>query len=967
MARKRTKWELVHQFVHEVVDFSSQYGSESGTGFTAANIVGPCQVYPNYCDSNATAAFRTYGKWWRNSPSSLKPINLTPDDNDNYTSEDYVDLYFDVPVIPVCLQIYETYNPGAIVRISACYRRQPENSPVNMRKLQWITLWKLNYSNQDKNQLVQLQHTDDDDHYRTRQQQQPLQLTYHSNNVCTTLACRDVVNCRTRSISNMYPDRCLPALPYDDENAFTVQYSEYLPQSRIFQPKLSNIRPYPTDLLRIEFDSTRCRYYTQIDAVRLSGWAELTDTTISRCAEQSNNRSQNTLSFFSDLLRPCTPRLRASSYDLTDESMDMSLSDVTLPGLSPDRLDDKNIDEDKSSSSALLPICIRRKSSGLIQIPPVGMNLLLLQSRNLVALPPGTICQSSLFGLTYLNEDALWRHGPLTRLPYEILLHIFSYLGLRSLLRCACVSRQFRCLVKDTLANMTSIDLQSFWPILNDSTLISLGKRLGQVNLTARAVVEYYTTGQSLVAPITLLRRQCREEEQEEVNNDEIENQYVVNQQHNLSTRFNYRTKTHVHTPFAARVRSYSSNAAARLRNHTRLLDSIPSNIQNILVYNNKDFLENENDTVNQNLNVKISDSSVEALQVQTDELNQGDYFELPNSHLRRLDMSWCGNYSMISPTAFGHFLTDACRYLTTLRLSSCKFLNDDCLLHIVNTCPYIKELDLSSCLGITSYGFLTLGRLIHLQWISLYRTHITDNGLAILAELCQYLKHVNLGSCIYVNDMDHILHDLTRNNPNLRSLNLWRSNSLTATGLSSISEHCLQLEELDIGWCRNIVLTQESNCIVQLTSRVRHLKKLFLTGTNLLNSEELLLMSQYLNETLEQLDIHGSTNITISAIVSMLNQCDKLKLLDVSFCSEIHSIHLIKLRYLYPYCTIIDSIPDMNAEILGNQFPEMIIDEVVDDDDDDDGDNIVENQEPLVVALPAPNPLQQDIVAYHY
>ncbi|VDO47223.1 unnamed protein product [Schistosoma margrebowiei] len=437
MAQKRRKWELVHQFVHEVVDFSSQYGSESGTGFTAANIVGPCQVYPNYCDSNATAAFRTYGKWWRNSPSSLKPINLTPDDNDNYTSEDYVDLYFDVPVIPVCLQIYETYNPGAIVRISACYRRQPENSPVNMRKLQWATLWKLNYSNQDKNQLVQIQHTDDDDHYRTGQQQQPLQLTYHSNNVCTTLACPDVVNCRTRSISNMYPDRCLPALPYDDENAFTVQYSEYLPQSRIFQPTLSNIRPYPTDLLRIEFDSTRCRYYTQIDAVRLSGWAELTDTTISRwsgqleapsssslligvnsdSAEQSNNRSQNTLSFFSDLLRPCTPRLRASSYDLTHESTDASLSDATLPGLSPDRLDDKNIDEDKSSSSALLPICIRRKSSGLIQIPPVGMNLLLLQSRNLVALPPGTICQSSLFGLTYLNEDALWRHGPLTRLP----------------------------------------------------------------------------------------------------------------------------------------------------------------------------------------------------------------------------------------------------------------------------------------------------------------------------------------------------------------------------------------------------------------------------------------------------------------------------------------------------------------------------------------------------------------------
>ncbi|CAH8682697.1 unnamed protein product [Schistosoma rodhaini] len=951
MAQKRTKWELVHQFVHEVVDFSSQYGSESGTGFTAANIVGPCQVYPNYCDSNATGAFRTYGKWWRISPSSLKPINLTPDDNDNYTSEDYVDLYFDIPVIPLCLQIYETYNPGAIVRISACYRHQPENSPVNLRKLQWITLWKLNYSNHDKNQLFQLQHIDDNDddhdHYRIRRQQQrQLQLTYHSNNVCTTLACPDIVNCRTRSISNMYSDRYLPALPYDDENAFTVQYSEYLPQSRIFQPQLSNIRPYPTDLIRIEFDSTRCRYYTQIDAVRLSGWAELADTIISRwpgqleassssslsigvntdSVEQSNNRSQNTLSFFSDLLRPCTPRLRASSYNLTDEPMDLSFSDASLLESSPKQLADENIDEDKSStsSSALLPICIRRKSSGLIQIPPVGMNLLLLQSRNLVALPPGTICQSSLFGLTYLNEDALWRHGPLTRLPYEVLLHIFSFLGLRSLLRCACVSRQFRCLVKDTLANMTSIDLQSFWPILNDSTLISLGKRLGQVNLTERAVAEYYTTGQSLVAPITLLRRQCREEER---NNDEIENQYVANQQHSLNTRYTYRA----HTPFAARVRSYSSNATARLLNHTRLLDSIPSD-----------------------------GPAAEALQIQTDELNKSDYFELPNSHLRRLDMSWCGNYSMISPTAFGHFLTDACRYLTTLRLSSCKFLNDDCLLHIVNTCPYIKELDLSSCLGITSYGFLTLGRLIHLQWISLYRTHITDNGLAILAELCQYLKHVNLGSCIDINDIDHILHNLTRNNPNLRSLNLWRCNSLTAIGISSISEHCLQLEELDIGWCRNVVSTQESNCIVHLTSRVQHLKKLFLTGTNLLNSEELLLISQYVGATLEQLDIHGSTNITISAITSILNQCSKLKLLDVSFCPEIHSGNLIKLRYLYPFCTIIDSIPDMNAEILGNQLPEMIIDEV----DDMDEENIIRNHEPL--ALPAPNPLQA-IDAHNY
>ncbi|CAH8599876.1 unnamed protein product [Schistosoma turkestanicum] len=1031
MAQQRTKWELVHQFVHEVVDFSSQYGSESGTGFTAANIVGPCQVYPNYCDSNATCSFRTYGKWWRNSPSYLKPINLTHDDN-TYSSEDYVDLYFDIPVIPIRLQIYETYNPGAIVRISAGYRHQPANNPVNTRKIQWTTLWKLNSSNHDnKHSIVPFQHTNQNNsHYHTRQhqphnqhqqRQQPLQLTYQSNNnTCTTLACLNpYINVVGAPQQQGIPDvqqvkQCLPsAISYHDENEFTTtaQYLEYLPQSRIFQPTLSNIQPCPTDLIRIEFDNTRCQYYTQIDAVRLSGWAELTDTMISRSFGQleaptslslwsssSSSSSpssmhivnsmnimeqQTNASFFSDLLKPCTPRLRASSYDLTNEPMDISSSMDSLSN----PLIDANLDEDdhcssqqpaspptpqppptssSSSSSlalALLPLCLRRKSSGLIQIPPVGMNLLLLQSRNLIALPPGTICQSSLVGWNYLNENALWRHGPLTRLPYEVLLHIFSYLDLRSLFRCARVSRQFRCLVQDTLANVTSINLQSFWSTLNNATLISLGKRLGQVNLTAKVVAEYYTTGQSLVAPITLLRRQVREEEQEGeeqekqergrqnqaqmTHHNDLENRYVVTtdkqqqqqQQPNLTKRrFTKKTPQLHHTSFAARVRSYSSNAAARLLSHAKLLNNSNSS-------NNEDFHQVENEyNVNQNFNDSICIEDT----IQSDEFQQNGYFDLPDSHLRRLDMSWCGNYSQITPTSFGHFLSDACRYLITLRLSSCKFLNDDCLLHIVNTCPYLEELDLSSCTGVTPYGFSTLGRLIHLHWISLYRTHINDNCLLILAELCQHLKHVNLGSCIDVSDMNTVLEELTRNNRNLRSLNLWRCNSLTATGLSFITENCLQLEELDIGWCRNVVRTQESNCIVQLASRVKYLKKLFLTGTNLLNSEELLLVSQHLHSTLEQFDIHGSTSITIAAIVTLLNQCKQLKLLDISFCPEIHSINLMKLRYLFPFCTIIDSIPDMNAELLGNnQYPEMIIDEVDDDDDgeddidvDDAGDN---------------------------
>ncbi|CAH8574421.1 unnamed protein product [Heterobilharzia americana] len=953
---------------------SAPYGSESGSGFTAGNIVGPCLVYPNYCDSNATCAFRTYGEWWRNCPSYLPPIGSIPDDI--YTSEDYVDVYFDVPVIPIRLQIYETYNPGGVVRVLACYRTQPKDAPVNTRKLQWSTLWKSPQltvvHNSNNRQLVpSLQHS----------LMNRLQLTYHVGDGCTTLACSSVD--RIRSVSEMFSNRCLPAIQYD-ENMSASQYPEYLGQSRIFQPTLTNIKPYPTDLIRIEFDHTRCRYYTQIDAVRLSGWAELPLAT-SRCStigqleastpspidvssvispQQSSSHIHNALSFFSDLLQPCTSLLTASTYDLTDKSMHVSFSDVS-PDSSPNPFCEANVIMDKQSemSSALIPARVYRKSSGLCRIPPIGMNLLLSSasySRNVIALPPGTICRSTLFGLTYLNEDALWRHGPLTRQPYEVLLHIFSYLDLRSLFRSACVSRQFRCLVEDTLASVTRLNLQSFWSTLTDSSLLSLGKRLGQVNLIVKAVAEYYTTGNCLVAPISLLRRKAKEEEDGEEIHEDGTNHYRKDK-NSLHQQSTYLKKKHLHTPLVARVRGWSKSAE-RVRDRVQIFDATYSDdVMDICSngkYLAKDHSPNDNHYLKNNdmHKMKTIDGS-----------NKCYRFDLPTSHLRRLDMSWCGNYSQISPTAFGHFLSDACRLLTTLRLSSCKFLNDDCLLHIVNTCPYLKELDLSSCLGITSDGFLTLGRLIHLTWISLYRTHITNDGLAILAELCQHLKHINVGSCIDVHDMDRVLHELTRNNPDLRSLNLWRCDSLTAAGISCISEYCVYLEELDIGWCRNIVLTQATSCIVRLASRARCLKKLFLTGTNLLNSEELISVGQYLSSTLEQLDIHGSTSITTCAAVSLLEQCQQLKLLDVSFCPEIHSGSLIHLRYLFPFCTIIDSIPDMNAEVLGNQFPEMIVDEVVDVDEGDDdngaedGDNFfaqfIRGRRELL-ALPAPNRL---------
>ncbi|KAF5401348.1 Leucine Rich repeat-containing domain protein [Paragonimus heterotremus] len=498
------------------------------------------------------------------------------------------------------------------------------------------------------------------------------------------------------------------------------------------------------------------------------------------------------------------------------------------------------------------------------------------------------------------------------------------------------ITSQFRCLADDALARLTSLNLQAYWPWLTDTGLLSLGKRLGRVNLAA-LIAAAITTGNS-VAPFNLLRRLEAEEMP----------------QRRLRPR-----------QLAARVRTLSAGTT-----DVGLMGSESDDAQSLSAQcSDHANLQPDSRCVSQVPDSPQCNSPTECDPHRTSDLS-ADLLEayklaFPPCRLRRLDMSWCGNYSQISPSAFGVFLGDSCRHLVTLRLSSCKFLNDDCLLHVVNNCPHLQELDLSSCTGITAHGFLTLSRLIHLNWLSLYRTHITDDGLLSVSELCQHLQHVNLGSCVDVQDMDLVLEHLTRNNPGLRSLNLWRCTTLSATGIEHIAVSCPLLEELDVGWCLTIAPTQEANnCIVRLVQHCGCIRQLHLTGTSLLNSEELVLVGRRLGNQLEQLNIRGFHHVTSSAVALLLNHCPRLRLLDISFCAQVQLHSVIQLRQLFPFCTIISAIRDLTADVFDTTVHQVIVDEVVDD---------LENPfaflqgifvppalpgRPELLALPAPNPL---------
>ncbi|XP_030040912.1 F-box/LRR-repeat protein 4 isoform X2 [Manduca sexta] len=117
---------ILEQFVQNVEDFSSQYGSEISVSYTAFNLRGPPSNFPDYGDYPQAFVMRTYGTWWDEAPSAQE--DYMPQNTSAISSQDFV-VSFERAVYPLEVSIFETYNPGALVRIWA---RGPAS---------WMLLW----------------------------------------------------------------------------------------------------------------------------------------------------------------------------------------------------------------------------------------------------------------------------------------------------------------------------------------------------------------------------------------------------------------------------------------------------------------------------------------------------------------------------------------------------------------------------------------------------------------------------------------------------------------------------------------------------------------------------------------------------------------------------------------------------------------------------------------------------------
>ncbi|XP_069676083.1 F-box/LRR-repeat protein 4 [Periplaneta americana] len=269
--------------------------------------------------------------------------------------------------------------------------------------------------------------------------------------------------------------------------------------------------------------------------------------------------------------------------------------------------------------------------------------------------------------------------------------------------------------------------------------------------------------------------------------------------------------------------------------------------------------------------------------------------------YLQKLDLSWCGDFNHITSDDFIDFIEECGSQLTHLRLNSCKFVDNPCIVKVAMKCKNLKELGLRNCHNITELGFRSLAVLKNLQYLDLYRTLIDLGPLKAILKSSLQLKHINMGSCVHISSMDEIAQTLATYNKELVSVDFWKTYSLTPIGVRALRK-CKKLEEVDLGWCFGVGAPGDS--LHSLASGCPSLRKLFLAALRGVTDKDLEPFIDYC-PALEQVDLLGVRSITSDVCLKFLTRCSKLRLLDVSFCDQVQDSEVAYWRLVFPHVSI--------------------------------------------------------------
>ncbi|CAF1085061.1 unnamed protein product [Adineta steineri] len=220
-------------------------------------------------------------------------------------------------------------------------------------------------------------------------------------------------------------------------------------------------------------------------------------------------------------------------------------------------------------------------------------------------------------------------------------------------------------------------------------------------------------------------------------------------------------------------------------------------------------------------------------------------------------------------------FIDNNKKYLENINLGSCQNLNDPIgiLKLLFARCSNLRSIDLWRTCGLTQNGFLSV---IGLPFdIGEEKRRILNLSKDEQEELALIYSSVNMP--IEINTIMHIKY----------------------------------LSEVDLGWT-----DPPPGFIKSFVQQIGHsLIKLFLTACRRVNNEDILAVSEHCLQ-LRQLDLLGSSIIVETSIESILTRCLYLEFLDLSFCDKISNETLSIWICQYKNCFKRSYSPMMNDDI---------------------------------------------------
>ncbi|ANB15868.1 SCF ubiquitin ligase complex subunit GRR1 [Sugiyamaella lignohabitans] len=243
-----------------------------------------------------------------------------------------------------------------------------------------------------------------------------------------------------------------------------------------------------------------------------------------------------------------------------------------------------------------------------------------------------------------------------------------------------------------------------------------------------------------------------------------------------------------------------------------------------------------------------------------------------------------------------------SCSLLKRVKLNGCVNISDEGLLTLVQNCPFIVELDVAGCAGVTNSSMTPL--LMSLRQLREFRVAanmaISDDAFINLPTISHFekLRIIDLTSCVLVTDSG--IGRLVKYSPRLRNVVLAKCVNITDRGVQYLSSLEQSLHYLHLGHCSNITdrsvnylvkrcpkiqyidfacCTQLTNAAVKDLSTLAKLRRIGLVKCQNITDTAIYALAkrQGSENTLERIHLSYCGNITLFAIMQLVNSCQRL------------------------------------------------------------------------------------------